>query len=177
MLSALTGQYEAGSAFRGASFSTGMSLGLFQKKCFRAYREFTTNTVIKAVFAKPFLLTAQGIWTGAGTARMGVIVGGTEGGTFTALGTKFCLNTIAGDIPGNTTMTVGGTITGGTEREVLRSDSGGGLGGAAGNGNQLRNNRILAAGTYYFSIVVGGTGPTGFFSLEWEELDDVPVVT
>lgn len=162
--------YESDRNFRGARMEIPMNMGLWTMRCFRAYREFTATTVIKLVAAKPFILKGQGLWTGSGSVRLAVVVGGTEGGTFVPLTTKFNLNTLSGDVPGTTTLTVGGTITGGTEREVLRADSGAALGGAAGNGTAAVGLRVLAAGTYYISLVTTGT-TTAMYTLEWEELD------
>lgn len=156
--------------FRGAELTREGGLGIWQQKCFRAYREFSANTVIKFVASKAFLLTAQSLWTGQGAARLVISTGGTEGGTFVALPTKFCTNTRDGATQaGSTVVTVGGTVTIGTEREVLRADSGS-AGGGSGNAAEMMSERILAAGTYYMSITVTGT-TSGMYSLEWEELD------
>ena len=151
----------------GALFVTEQTKGFHEKRQFRAYREFTGATVIKAVFAKPFYLTAQSLWTGQGAARLVVSTGGTEGGTFTAMPTKFCKWLLDGAQAGFTTMSVGGTVTIGSEREVLRADSGTN-GGGSGNGTELSGRRALPAGTYYFTITPTGT-TQGMYSLEWEE--------
>lgn len=165
-----SGRYDSGSVFRGALMTQEMSRGLFDKRRFRAYREFTANTTIKMVFTTPFLLTHQKLWSGQGAARGVISTGGTESGTFVALPSKFCLNTKGGDSTGLSTFTVGGSVTLGVEREVLRCDSGT-AGGGSGNSDLLDSPRVLGAGTYYFSIVV--TGATqGMWTLEWEELPE-----
>lgn len=164
------GVYESARSFRGAGMQTQMSMGLWNQKQFRAYREFTANTVIKIVAAKPFVLKSQTLWTGSGAVRLAVVAGATEGGTFTALSTKFCLNTLSGDVAGSTVVTVGGTITGGTEREVIRADSGTAQGSASGSTGTAAGVRVLAAGTYYLSFVCTGT-TVALYNLEWEEMD------
>ena len=151
----------------GALFVTDQTRGFVEKRQFRAYKEFTTATVIKAVFAKPFYLTAQSLWTGQGAARLVVSTGGTESGTFVAMPTKFCKWLLDGAQAGSTTVFTGGTVTIGSEREVLRADSGTG-GGASGNGTELSGRRALPAGTYYFTITPTGS-TQGMFSWEWEE--------
>lgn len=151
----------------GALMTTEQTRGFVEKRQFRAYKEFTALTVIKMVFAKPFYLTAQSLWTGQGAARLVVSTGGVEGGTFVALPTKFCKWLLDGAIVGNTTVTTGGTVTIVNEREVLRADSGT-TGGGAGNGTELQGHRALPAGTYYFTITPTGT-TSGMYSLEWEE--------
>lgn len=151
----------------GALFVQEQTRGFSEQRQFRAYREFSANTTIKMVFSKPFYLTAQSLWTGQGAARLVISTGGTESGSFVAMPTKFCTWLLDGEVVGNTVCTVGGSVTVGNEREVLRADSGTG-GGAPGNGTELNSRRALPAGTYYFTIVVTGT-TVGMYSLEWEE--------
>lgn len=162
-----TGEPERLFSLGGALFVTDQTRGFVEKRQFRAYKEFTALTVIKMVFTKPFYLTAQSLWTGQGAARLVVSTGGTESGTFVPMPTKFCKWLIDGPIDGYTTVSTGGAVTIGNEREVLRSDSGT-AGGGTGNGNALSGRRALPAGTYYFTITPTGT-TQGIYSLEWEE--------
>lgn len=161
----LTGKLESLRSSRGALVNKD-EIALLEGRSFRAYREFSANVTLKAVFTKPFRLTQQTLWTGQGAARVVVSTGGTESGTFTAIPTKFNKNTQTGGV-GATTISAGGTVTGGTEREVLRSDSGT-AGGGVGSPNLLDGDRMLAAGTYYITITITGT-TTGMYSLEWVE--------
>lgn len=152
----------------GSLLVTEQTAGFYAKRQFRAYREFSANTTIKFAAAKPFLLTAQRLWTGQGAARIVISTGGTESGTFTVVPTKFCKYLLDGPVAGNTVVSAGGTVTLGTEREVLRSDSAS-TGGGSGNSDSMVNTRALPAGTYYMTITVTGT-TTGMYALEWEEL-------
>jgi hypothetical protein len=166
----LTGRGEQGLVWRGMQLICGLTRGLFEKKQFRAYVEFNATTTLKFTAAKPFMLTHQALWTGTGAARCVITTGSTEsvafGGT---LATKFCKNLLDGAVAGNVVIGTGGTVTGGNEREVLRSDSSS-AGGGSGNQNVLGGERLLPAGTYYMTITVTGT-TSGMYSLEWEELD------
>lgn len=165
--SLITGSLESQVSADGAMCVTDKSAALFGKRTFRMFHEFAAATVVKFVIATNFYLTSQRLWTGQGAARLVITTGGTEGGTFSPVATKFCLNTVGGDSAGATTITAGGTLTGGTTREVLRSDSAT-AGGGSGNSDTVASRRYLAAGTYYF--VIGVTGTTaGMYSLEWEE--------
>lgn len=164
----LSNRGEQGMVWRGMQLVCGLSRSLFEKRQFRAYREFTTSTVLKFEATHPFLLTYQSLWTGQGAARVVVSTGGTEGGTFTAIPTKFCKYLLDGAVAGGTVVSAGGTHTGGSEREVLRSDSSS-AGGGQGNKNTLGGERILPAGTYYMDITVTGT-TSGMYAVEWEEL-------
>lgn len=154
-------------SFRGAMFVAQMSRGLWEKKKFRAYREFSGAVSIKFVITKNFLLTLQDLQLDAGAAKVQILTGATEGGVFTPIISKFCMNTVGGDVAGNCVVSAGGTLTGGVEREVIRANAGGGQGagrpGSAGT-------RVLSAGTYYMQLTVTGT-TSGVYSLEWEELD------
>lgn len=163
----INGSMESEFSFRGAQFVSQMGRGLWEKKKFRAYREFSASVNIKFVTTKNFLLTLQDLQLDTGQAKVTILTGATEGGSFVAMPTKFCMNTVGGDVPGNTTITVGGTLTGGTEREVLRANSGGGQGAGRPASAGIR---VLSAGTYYMQLVVTGS-TTGVYSLEWEELD------
>lgn len=151
--------------FQGAALVQEIAPALFAKRSFRAYREFTGAQSLKFVAAKPFLLTYQGLYVDAGAAKCRILQGATEGGTFTAILTKFCKNLLDGPVAGNTTISAGGTLTGGTEREVLRASSGAGVGIL----NTIGAPRLLPAGTYQMDITVTGT-TSGVYVLEWDEL-------
>lgn len=164
----LSGNPERVGAINGSLLVREQTSGFFNKKQFRAYYEFAATTVLRFTAARPFLLTHQSLWTGQGSARMVISTGGTPGGTFTPVATKFCKYLLDGAVDGDTTLAAGGTVTIGQEREVLRSDSST-AGGGSGNSNTLGGERALPAGTYYMTITVTGT-TAGMYSLEWEEL-------
>lgn len=153
----------------GALFVQEQTKAFAEKRQFRAYRRGTANLTIKMVFTKPFYLTYQRLWTGTGACALTITTGGTEAGSFVAdpLIFKSCKWLVDGPVLGATTVSSGGTTTGGSEREVLESDSGTG-GNANGNGDSLPSKRALPAGTYYFSAVVSGT-TRWTYVLEWEE--------
>lgn len=163
-----TGVYESIRGFRGAQLPAEMGMGFWQAKQFRAYREFTANTTLKIVAARPFILTSQSLTAIIGTVRVAIGRGGTEGGTFAPISTKFCKYLLDGEVAGSTVISAGGSITGGTERDVLMSNAGSIL-ASVGSGAAIGGLRALAAGTYYVNIVCTGT-TNGVYSLEWEEL-------
>lgn len=160
---------EMGMSWRGNQLVSLLTRGFYEKKQFRAYKEFTANTVVKAVFAKPFYLTSQVLYCDAGAAKVTVSTGGTEGGVFVDMPTKFCKYLIEGAVTGSTTITTGGTVTIGNEREVMRVACGTG-GNAQTAATSLTSIRALPAGTYYITITVTGT-TSGIYSLEWEEIE------
>jgi hypothetical protein len=163
-----TNKPESLRSLRGELLRSDSSGGLEDKRRFRMYKTFAADFVLKLVFTKPFYLDYQRLWTGQGACVLTISTGGTEGGTFVDLPTKFPLNVADGAVTSYTAATQNGTQSGGTEREVLMCDSGS-AGGGTGNGDQLGNRRKLPAGTYYFNGVITGT-TSGIYAIEWEEL-------
>lgn len=160
---------ESARTFRGAQLRADFTMGLVGKRKFRVYREFTGATVLRFTAGRDFLLTTQDLQLDAGQARVAIMVGGTPGGTFTDIPTKFCMNTIGGDSAGFSTVAAGGTFTGGTERDVMRANAGGGAGAGRPSSAGIR---MLGAGTFYMVITVTGT-TSGIYSFEFEELDTI----
>lgn len=138
-----------------------------EKRQFRAYREFTTNVTLRLVAERPFLLTHQMLWTGRGAARAVITTGSTPSGVWDTLPTNFCKYLLDGPVVGTTPIFVGGSATGGQEREVLATDSG--SGGGQGNPMDFPGERALPAGTYYITIAVTGT-TYGMYIIEYEEI-------
>lgn len=138
---------------------------LWAGRTFRAYREFSGNTVMRLVATKKFRLSKQSLYLTGGRIRVVVSVGGTPGGTWTPINTIFSTNVIR-NRPLGMTADVGGTITGGTEREVLLANAD----KEAGEPSLLEGARILPAGTYYFTLTVTGT-TSGIYAFEGEELE------
>lgn len=157
--------------YKGAIMTTDQSMGFWEGKQFRMYQLFSANTQIRFTCARDFLLTAQTLYVDNGEATLTVKTGATPTGVWTAVPSVIAKNRIGmNPVPLNV-VEVGGAWTGGTEREVIRADSGGGQG--VGFENRLPpGGRGLPAGTYYFDITVVGT-TAGIYSFEWEELDTV----
>lgn len=165
--SAFTGLPESGNTFRDATLILDATRGLCRGLAFRAYREFTAATVLRLTATTPFMLTAQNLYVDTGAARVVITIGSTPTGTFAPLPTKFSKNSVflPQPTPGMDVDVLTGTLAGGTEREVLRVNSGGG----AGAFSNLSGVRILPAAVYYISIAVTGS-TSGVYSLEYEEL-------
>lgn len=165
--SAFTGLPESGNTFRDTALSLDATRGLVRGLAYRAYREFTAAVVLRLTATAPFMLTAQDLYVDAGAAKATITVGSTPTGTFAALPTKFSKNTVflPQPVPTLTVDVLTGTIAGGSEREVLRVNSGGGAGAASG----LSGVRILPAGVYWISITVTGS-TSGVYNIEYEEL-------
>lgn len=168
--SILSGVVEVLRSFRGALLVQIQSLGFYQGRQFRFYREFTSNTVLQFSSTKPFILQHQSLYTDAGAARVAVVAGGTATGGFTVIPNQPIAKWRINAAPVSAvTMSVGGTFTGGLEREILRTSSGTG-GNAQGDADIAGGERGLPAGNYFITITVSGT-TSGMYTIAWEELD------
>lgn len=158
-------------SFRGASMVVMQSMGLWTGRQFRMYFPFAAASQIRFVSAVDFILTHQLLYCDDGQAQVRILTGSTPVGTFTDIATQAGKNRLGTNtyVQLNKVQS-GGTFTGGTERELIRSDSGAGQGISFSNIEE--NARVLPAGTYYFDITVTGT-TAGIYSFEWEELDTV----
>lgn len=165
---AFTGRQDAEATFQGASLNLDATPNLFKAKAFRAYTEFTTNTVLRFTATTPFLLTSQKLHVDTGAVRTTITVGSTPTGTFAPLPTRFSKNgvTTPQPTPAISIDVLTGTIAGGTEREVIRVNSGAGAGAVS----ELTGVRLLPAATYWISIVVTGS-TSGLYAIEYEEVN------
>lgn len=158
-------------SYRNALMVQIQSMGLWEGKQFRMYRTFTVAQQFQFVATKDFILQKQSLYCGTGSVQVQIMTGATPSGVYTDIATQTGKNRL-----GNVTyvqankVQAGGTFTGGTEREVIRSDSGVGTGVAYTNVDD--NARVLPAGTYYFNLTVTGT-TAGIYAFEWEELSSV----
>ena len=158
-------------SYRGAMMVYFQSMGFWRGRQFRVYSRITANTQFRFTCTRDFLLTAQSLYCDDGRVEVQILTGSTPSGVWTAIPTVNAKNRIGmSPVPLNTPE-VGGSFTGGTERELIMSDSGAGQG--IGLGNILLGDRGLPAGTYFFQATVMGATVNALYSFEWEELDTV----
>jgi hypothetical protein len=172
----ITNLFKATKGFRGAMQVVLLSLGFWQGRQFRMYREFTLTAgqvvTLRWVASKPFLLQAQSLILVGGDARAVIITGGTPAGTFTPITTLNPKYRIGMEPVSTVVVSAGGTVSGGTEREVLlcAASTGGATKSALGS-TRLDSTRGLPASTFYITITAGANGATGLYSTEHEDLD------
>lgn len=161
-------------SFDGAQLVRVESHGFWKKLQWRSYVDITLATgasvTYRIIANKPFLLTRQQLMCDSGALKAEIFLAPTPSGTWTSTtGQPIQKNRLDGT-SGTSSMQVasGGTITGGTQAEVLRvaAASGGNLQTVSAAENSIRG---LPAGTYYIKLTAIGAG-TGVYNLEWEEL-------
>lgn len=164
-------------SFRGALLVQLQTMGFWQGRQFRAYREFSlgnnASVTLRFVATAPFLLTQQSLRLIGGDARAVIVVGATPTGTFAALPTVNPKYRIGMEPVSTCSLSVlTGSLAGGTEREVLLcAASTGGSTKTAYNETSLASVRGLPAATFYITITAGANGCAGIYAIEWEDLD------
>lgn len=153
---------------RGISLMDQVAPGLWDGKAFRVYREFTSSVVVQFIADQDFALDSQSLSLTEGGARLEVMTGGTPGGTFTPLATHFNKKLTGTPAAPTFVIGVGGTHTGGVEREVMLAAAGVG-GNAAVAATHSQGKRLLPAGTYYMRITIAGT-THGVWAVEYDVL-------
>lgn len=172
----LAGIPEVVRSFRGAAFVQFMSKGFWQGRQFRAYREFTLtanqSVTLRFTATKPFILSHQQVYLVAGDVRVVVRAGATPAGTWTPITTINPKFRIGMEPVSTVAIATGGTVTGGSEREVILAAAGtGGAIKTAGSFGEDQSYRGLPATTFYQTITAGPDGAQGMYLLEWEDLD------
>lgn len=142
-----------------------VSPGLWAGRSFRVYHEFTTTSVIRFEAVADFALDSQLLNLTEGAVRLEIVTGGTEGGVFTAIPGHFNKNLLGTPATPTFIIGVGGTHTGGTEREVLNASS---LKDSSVS-TSSQGKRLLPAGIYYMRLTVTGT-TAGLWAVEYDVL-------
>lgn len=168
----LSGLPESNKGRNGVQYADLVEPGLIDGTAFRVYKRFAANITIKFVASGPFVLNSQALSLIEGRADLKVYTGGTEGGVFTPVTTNFSKNLAVSPAAVSTvTVSSGGTVADGTERDNLLCDAG--TGGNAITSVVLgQGQRLLPAGTYYMDIVVTGT-TTGIWAVEYSSFPAV----
>lgn len=156
----------------------------FEKLQFRTFKEFDAASgtaiaagatyVIKAVVPVDVVLLSLTLTLDNGQGKVETVVGGTAGGTFTAL-PIFNQNNMAleGPMPIPTpqvVLTAGGTHTGGTRLDVFRIKVATASGQASNVDAAQGTQRGVAPNTYHIRVVNTGSGNMeGVLHTHWEE--------
>lgn len=148
--------------------------GFFERREFRISEELNipTGTSLVYRFESPvnFILWEQVIECDANLLKFEAIVGGAEGGAYTAV-TVWGKNrmTEQPEYARQAIVSKGGTVTGGQVVEVLRLQAAGATAQRVSVGSSVGSERGLPAGVYHLKLSAIGGNVTGTFALVWEE--------
>lgn len=130
------------------------------------------SQVIKVVLTENVIMRDFFVAIDVSAARVEIVSGGTEGGTFGTGLTLQNLNnmTTAPDRASTTTMSTGGTHTGGTVLDLFLLNAGNNLNQAVGQQGGEAFPVGFPPGTYYARITnTGNATLTGLFKARWTE--------
>lgn len=152
--------------------------GFFEGRQFRTFKEFSiaagATYTIKFVVPINIILITQGVELDAGSIRITNSVGGTPGGTFSETLPIVPKNTMTERptplyVP-VVVATAGGTIAGATALDIHRVVAATATAQQVTVGNQVGDDRGIAANTYHVSYENFGSGTaTGTLFFIWEE--------
>lgn len=141
------------------------------------FHEFTTaagaTEVVKVVITGNTVMQAFSIKVMAGKARVEIVSGGTEGGTYSQSVPVFPTNnmTTAPARATTTTITSGGTLTGGTTLDLFLVNTGDNINQSSGVSVGEDFAIGFAAGTYYIRVTnTDNSTTTGLIKALWNEL-------
>lgn len=150
--------------------------GFFAGREARTFYEFNiasgASQVIKVVAPVNTVLQTFGVELELAEIRLELVVGGTEGGTFTTPLPILKTNTMttASSYAPQVTMNRGGTHTGGTVVDLLTAISGANANKAIATSATEALPQGFAAGTFYIRLInTDGNTATGIFRARWEE--------
>lgn len=152
----------------------------FEGREFRTFYEYSipTGTSIVGKFSSPvdFILFQQNLTIDSGALRVSTIVGATELTTFDTplpvIGKNQMSERPTPIYSSKVSVSIGGTISGGTTVDVARIVSAGATAQEFTIGSNISDERGLPSGDYYVVVenISNGTA-TGVYSSFWEERD------
>ena len=141
---------------------------------FHEYSAASSGTeVIKVVITGNTIMESFAIKVMSGTARIEILTGGTEGGTFSEPVPVFLVNNMTTAVPRSTTTTMssGGTLTGGTTLDLFLVNTGDNVQQSSGVSVGELFAFGFAAGTYYIRVTnTDNSTSTGLIKALWREL-------
>lgn len=150
--------------------------GFFAGREARTFYQFEiasgATQVIKVVSVTDTILQSFGVELDLAEIRVELVVGGTEGGTFSTALPILKTNTMstASDYTPQVTMNRGGTHTGGTVVDLLVAISGNNPNKSVSQSTSENLPQGFPAGTYYIRLTnTDGNTAKGIFRARWEE--------
>lgn len=153
--------------------------GFFAGREFRTFKELniaaSATYVVKAIVPINTILFGLSVSIESGHLRLATVAGGTPGGTFSetlpVLGRNNMSERPTPFYTPQVVLTAGGTLTGGTEIDVIRLKVNNNTNQAVTVGAEGGDERGVAAATYHFRLqnLSASDAILGVFSARWEE--------
>jgi hypothetical protein len=173
----LVDSFEQVHGFHGRMLVETGSVSPTENRQYFMFHEFAAPSagqeVVKVVVAGNTIMNAFSIKTMAGSARIEIVAGGTESGTFSEVVPKFPVNgmTTAAPRASTTTVTSGGTLTGGTTMDLFLVNTGDNVNQSSGVTSGEDFAIGFPAGTYYIRITnTDNSTAAGLVKALWTEL-------
>jgi hypothetical protein len=175
-LNAKTGWYEQVHGSAGRLFVEDGNSAFYEGRQYFTFNEFSIAQaavgVYKVVITEDVIMRDFFVQLGVSVTRVEIVAGGTEGGSFaTLLPISSTNNMLRTPVTASTsTMSYGGTHTGGTVLDLFLLNSGNNLNQAVGSQGGEQFPVGFPPGTYYVRITnTGNATATGLFKARWTE--------
>lgn len=172
-----TGYFEQVHGLHGRMFVDTGGVNPTENRQYFMFHEFTLQAsgteVVKVVIAGDTVMDAFSIKLMSGKGRVEIVAGGTAGGTFNQNIAIFPVNGMSTATPRatTTTMTSGGTLTGGTTMDLFLVNTGDNVNQSSGVSVGEDFAIGFPAGTYYIRITnTDNSATTGLIKALWTEL-------
>lgn len=172
-----TGFFEQAHGLHGRIFVDAGGVNPSENRQYFMFHEFSlaaaATEVVKVVIASDTIMNAFSIKVMAGKARIEIVAGGTSGGTYNETVPIFPINGMSTATPraATTTMTSGGTHTGGTVMDLFLVNTGDNVNQSSGITSGEDFAIGFPAGTYYIRITNTDNSTTsGLIKVLWTEL-------
>jgi hypothetical protein len=173
----LTGSFEQVNGLYGRMFVETGGVSPTENRQYFMFHEFSTPSagteVVKVVITGNTVMNAFSVKVMSGKARVEIVAGGTEGGTYSQSISKLPVNNMTTAVPrtSTTTVTSGGTLTGGTTLDLFLVNTGDNVNQSSGVTSGEDFAIGFAAGTYYIRITNTDNSTTaGLVKALWTEL-------
>jgi hypothetical protein len=173
----ITDSFEQAHGLHGRIFVDAGGVTPTENRQYFMFHEFSIGAagteVVKVVITGDTVMNAFSVKVMSGKARVEIVAGGTEGGTFSQAIAKFPVNGMSTATPrtSTATMTSGGTLTGGTVMDLFLVNTGDNVNQSSGVTSGEDFAIGFPAGTYYIRVTnTDNSTAAGLVKALWTEL-------
>jgi len=172
-----TDSFEQAHGLHGRIFVDAGGVNPVENRQYFMFHEFSiaagAKEVVKVVITGDTVMNAFSVKVMSGTARVEIVAGGTEGGSFSTTIPRFPVNgmSTAAARASTTAMTSGGTLTGGTVMDLFLVNTGDNVNQSSGVTSGEDFAIGFPAGTYYIRVTnTDNSSAAGLVKALWTEL-------